>query len=266
MTKKKIAEILALHAKWRDDEDGGKRANLSRADLYGADLSKANLSGANLSRANLSRADLSRANLSWADLYGADLSRANLSGANLSRADLSGANLYGANLSWADLSGADLSGADLSRADLSGANLSRANLSGVNLSRADLSGANLSWADLYGAKNAELAWAITTVPADGDIIGWKKARSPDGATCIVRLKIPESAKRSSATGRKCRAEYAQVLEVIGAEYGISGRDDNFFYRPGEMVRPDSWDDNRWDECSHGIHFFITRAEAEAWEL
>ena len=68
------------------------------------------------SRANLSRADLSRANLS-----GADLSRANLSGADLSGANLSGANLYGADLSGADLSGADLSGADLSRAYLSGA-------------------------------------------------------------------------------------------------------------------------------------------------
>ena len=66
------------------------RANLSRADLYGANLSRADLSGANLYGANLSRADLSGANLSGANLSRANLSRANLSGANLSGAELSG--------------------------------------------------------------------------------------------------------------------------------------------------------------------------------
>ena len=121
VTAEKLADILENHRKWMRNE-GGRRANLS---------------GADLSRANLSGADLSRADLSWADLR-----RANLSGAYLSRADLSGADLSGANLS-----GADLSGADLSRADLSWANLRRANLSGAYLSRADL-----SWADLSGAK------------------------------------------------------------------------------------------------------------------
>jgi hypothetical protein len=93
ISEQELKDILDKHGKWLRSEDGGERANLSRANLSGANLSRANLSGANLS--------------------GANLSRANLSGANLSRA----------NLSWADLSGADLSGADLSRADLSGANL-----------------------------------------------------------------------------------------------------------------------------------------------
>ena len=67
-----------------------------------------------------------RADLSGADLSGAYLFRADLIGANLIRADLSDANLIGADLSWADLSGANLSGADLSEANLIGANLSEA--------------------------------------------------------------------------------------------------------------------------------------------
>ena len=92
-----LKSILEKHLKWLRNEDGGERANLSRADLSGADLSRANLYGANLSRANL---------------YGANLYGANLSGANLSRADLSVANLSRADLSVADLSGADLSGAE----------------------------------------------------------------------------------------------------------------------------------------------------------
>ena len=116
MTKEELDLILAAHKAWLNDEEGGKRADLS-----GAVLSGANLSGANLR---------------WADLSGADLS-----GAVLSGADLSGANLSGADLSWADLSGAVLSGANLSGANLSGANLSGANLRWADLRRADLSGA-----------------------------------------------------------------------------------------------------------------------------
>jgi len=218
-------------------------ANLYGADLYGANLSRANLYGANLSGANLYGANLSRANLYGAKLYGADLSGANLYGANLSRADLSRADLSGANLSRADLSGANLYGADLSRADLSGA---------------DLYGANLSRANLYGAKNAELGIAQTRILPDGDLIGWKKCKGG----VIVKLAIPAAAKRSHAFGRKCRAEFADVLEVIGASSGVSSHDDKTEYRVGCRVAADRFDENWQEECSGGIHFFITRIEAE----
>jgi len=174
-------------------------------------------------------------------------SRANLSRANLSRADLSSANL----------SGADLYRADLSRADLYGADLSSANLSGANLSRANLSGANLS-----SAKSADHALAQTSILPDcGDVIGWKKCVSG----VIVKLLIPEAAKRSNASGRKCRAEYADVIEVIGADKGISKHDGMTEYRMGERVTADKWDSDRFNECSGGIHFFITRIEAENYE-
>ena len=142
----------------------------------------------------------------------------------------------------------------------------RADLRGADLQGADLQGADLRGADLQDAKNSELAFAMTVVPSSGDIIGWKKAKNPAGGDCIVKLKIPEAAKRSNATGRKCRAEYAEVLDVIGAEYAISGYDGTMEYHKGQTVRPDSYDENRWNECSNGIHFFITREEAEAWRL
>jgi len=181
-------------------------------------------------------------------------SRADLSRANLSRANLSGANLSRANLSRADLCGANLSGANLYGADLSGADLYGANLSGANMSRADMS----------RAKNAALAIAQTRILPEGDLIVWKKCHNG----VLVKLLIPASAKRSHAFGRKCRAEYADVLEVIGAEVGVSdgaGYGPRTEYRIGQRVTPDSWDDNWIEECSHGIHFFITRAEAEAWQ-
>jgi len=215
------------------DEDAPRSLKVGLAVKWGVKYG-ANLSGANLSRADLYGADLYGADLSGADLYGADLSRANLSGANLSRADLSGA--------------------DLSRADLSGADLY-----GADLSRANLSGADLSGADLYGAKNADLVIARTRILPEGDLIGWKKCRD----AVLIKLRIPEAAKRSHAFGRKCRAEYADVLEVIGGDKGISLHDGKTEYVAGRRVTPDGFDEKWQDECSAGIHFYITRAEAEA---
>ncbi len=132
--------------------------------------------------------------------------------------------------------------------------------SGANLSRADLYGANLSRADLTDAKNSALAIAKTRILPNGDLIGWKKCKN----NVIVKLRIPESAKRSHAFGRKCRAEYVDVLEIIGGETATSQHDKKTEYRVGERVQPGSFDEDWQKECSHGIHFFITREEAEEY--
>ena len=191
----------------------------------------------------------------WGDM------RADLRGANLSVADLRGANLSGANLSVADLSradlrGANLSGADLRGANLSGANLSRADLRGANLSRADLRGANLS-----GAEN--VPYIPYACPDFGMFIGFKKASG-----YIVVLEIPEDAKRLSATGRKCRCDKAKVLEIQnvgGTKADVanvkSDYDSTFVYEVGKTVSVDNFCEDRWQECSPGIHFFINRQEA-----
>jgi hypothetical protein len=165
----------------------------------------------------------------------------------------SSADLRGANLRGADLRGADLRGANLRGADLRGADLRSANLRG-----ADLCGADLRGADLRGAKNAELAIAKTRILPDGDLIGWKKCRHG----VIVKLRIPEAAKRCHAFGRKCRAEYADVLEVFNADKGISSHDGKTEYVAGTRVIPDAFDSDWTNECSNGVHFFITRLEAE----
>ena len=62
-TKAQLAELLAKHRAWLNNEDGGERANLSSADLSSSDLRYADLSYTNLSSADLSSADLSYANL-----------------------------------------------------------------------------------------------------------------------------------------------------------------------------------------------------------
>ena len=95
------------------------------------------------------------------------------------------------------------------------------------------------------------------------LIGWKKCA--DGV--IVKLVIPEDSKRSHAFGRKCRAEFAEVLEIIGSNEARSHTSDfpAVIYRVGKTVRPaNGWSEDWREECAPGIHFFITRAEAEAY--
>ena len=181
--------------------------------------------------------------------------------ANLWGADLEGANLEGANLRGANLEGANLWGADLRGADLEGANLRGANLRG-----ADLRGADLGGTDLRGAKN--VPFIPMTCPDKGAFVAWKQCNA-SGGMVIVKLLIPEDAKRSSGTGRKCRADKAVVLEIqdIAGEAleGVvarSGYDPLFTYEVGKTVEPrEQFDDCRWNECGSGIHFFINRQEA-----
>ncbi len=179
--------------------------------------------------------------------------------ANLMGADLMGANLAGADLARADLAGANLAEADLTGAYLAGANLAEADLTGAYIARAYLTGADLTGANLAGAKGSKLTIARTRILPEGSLIGWKKCQGG----VIVKLRIPEEAKRSHAFGRKCRAEYADVLEVIGVEVGISSHDSKAEYRAGERVTCDKWSDDWQEECAGGIHFYITREEAEA---
>ena len=152
------------------------------------------------------------------------------------RADLRGVNLYGA-----DLRGADLRGADLR---------------GVNLY-----GVNLRGANLYGAKN--VPFIPYSCPDFGMFIGYKKASG-----YIVELEIPEDAKRLSATTRKCRCNKAKVLRILNTDRTIaditevkSNYDNSFIYKVGEVVSVDNFDEDRWNECSTGIHFFINFQEA-----
>jgi hypothetical protein len=131
--------------------------------------------------------------------------------------------------------------------------------SDANLRGADLSDANLRGANLSDAEGAELAIAKTRILPEGDLIGWKKCAHG----VIVKLRIPETAKRSHAFGRKCRAEYVEVLEVVGADAAFTyAHGPCTEYRVGERVMPDSFSEDWQDECSNGIHFYISRIEAE----
>lgn len=229
MTQEEIKKILERHQHWLNKDCDGWRE--MRANLYGVNLRGINLSGVNLRGACLSESDLSES--------------------NIRKTDLRGACLWGTYLWKSDLSESDLSESDLRKADLGEADLWK-----VNIRKADLRGADLS-----GAKN--IPFIPFSCPDTGAFIGWKKASGR-----IVCLEIPADAKRLSATGRKCRCDKAKVLsitELSGEPCDLdavnSNHDSAFVYKVGEIVFVENFDENRWNECSTGIHFFINRQEA-----
>ena len=143
--------------------------------------------------------------------------------------------------------------------------------------RADLSWADLSGADLSGAEGSQLALAHVRILPEGTLIGWKKCNlSPaDGGwvrRVLVKLEIPADARRSNAGGRKCRASKAKVIGIYNMDGNECGdvearsiHDASFVYRVGETAEPrEPFDEDPLAACASGIHFFITREEAEAY--
>ena len=237
ITKKELVSILNKHEMWLRNDPKGERADLREVDLRGAYLTVADLKGA----------DLTGAILRGADLRGADLRGADLRGAYLTEAYLRGA----------DLKGADLTGAILREADLRGADLRGADLRGAYLTEADLRGAYLT-----GATN--VPYLPMACPDEGEYTAYKKVRG----NYIVVLHVPSYAKRSSALGRKCRCDKADVIRIDNLDGSManvstvySSYDSNFKYTVGETVTVENFDDNRWNECAPGIHHFMNRQEA-----
>lgn len=112
------------------------------------------------------------------------------------------------------------------------------------------------------------------VPECGSFIGWKKCfvSATDKTPVIVKLEILENSKRSSGTERKCRCEKAKVISITSIDgetsYDVASSffKPDFKYRVGCHVKSDSFDDNRFETCSNGIHFFLTRQEAEDYNF
>ena len=149
-----------------------------------------------------------------------------------------------------------------------GVNLHGAELPCANLSYANLNDANLREANLRKAKN--VPFIPFSCPSDGSFVAWKKIlryRENYIGSFLVKLLIPEDAKRCSATTEKCRCDKAKVLEITNTITNekvdvITNVNKTICeYKVGKMAYPDSFDEDRWNECSNGIHFFTNRQSA-----
>ena len=133
----------------------------------------------------------------------------------------------------------------------------------------DLTYSNLKGCELEGAdlEINKIKHSFQIVPEEGSFVAWKKGES----NCILKLLISDKAKRHNyLVGRKCRAEYVDVLKIWNskgyeikecqnAPYGTHVQ-----YTVGKRTYADSYDPDPRIECSNGIHFFLTRKEAEEW--
>lgn len=170
--------------------------------------------------------------------------------------NLDGLNLDNAILDWASLHRTSLKGASLKNASLFRASLNYDCLKGANLDGASLS--VVSFEDAI-----KLPFVPMSCPDTGSFIGWKKAGGK-----IIKLEIPADAKRCSAISKKCRCDKAKVLEIQNLDGSISDvteissdYDYKFIYEVGKTVSVADFYEDRWEECSQGIHFFINRQSA-----
>lgn len=129
----------------------------------------------------------------------------------------------------------------------------------TSLYEAGFAGCDLSRASF----DAESKFFLLPRCPEGSFIAYKIAQNK-----IVKLRIPSDAKRSNATTNKCRGSKAEVLAIENLDGTpaevtevSSDFDDDFIYRIGETVSVPDFDEDRWNECSSGIHFFLSREEA-----
>ena len=150
-------------------------------------------------------------------------------------------------------------------ANLSEANLRGANLRGANLREADLRWADLREADLHEADLRGADLPSFQIPQEGSLIVWKAVRGG-----IAKLEVPADARRTACLiNRKCRAEFVRTLAIVmsdgsGADVAAGRHDKSTIYTVGEVTRPDSYNDDPRLDCTNGIHFFLTKEEAQEW--
>ena len=262
LTKEEITSIISEHALWlKSEKKQGKCAvfsdciisdfdfrfvNLSYANFYGTKFIKTNFISSSFNDANFQDAYFNQVNIKNVEMNEANLVNISLRYTILNHSDFSKANL-----SYADLRGTTMCNVDLSHADLHNSDICDVDFRGVSLAGANLQ--NVIFNE-YTVGISKLC------PEKGSFIGYKKAQDKS-----VMLEITDDAKRSSATSLKCRCSKAKVLaieefngEISNLTYISSDYNKDFIYEVGKTVEVPDFDENRWNECSTGIHFFIDR--------
>ena len=232
---------------------------------------------------NFANMDLRGWNFKGQNLSGADFNGADLEGACFIDAILVSTNFEGANLKNADFSCANAWSANFNETNCKDAVFLSANLTEASFEGADLGGtsfalANLTEASLEDAQNIDLAEFDNTVgtypvcPTEGEFTGWTLAEEFDGTEYLLRVSVPWTARRSSGTTRRCRAEALSVDEVISLDteksYGfpypyITLKNRDFTLRLGETSIDDNFETDRFKTSSTDLYFYITKEEALA---
>lgn len=163
----------------------------------------------------------------------------------------------------------NLSGSKFINCSFKNSNFCNCNLSDMNLEASNIKNCNFYKNILDNIIMPDYPMAC---PENGSFIGYKKIYNivNNQYQCfILKLEIPEDARRSSAASNKCRCNKAKVLEIQDLDGSIvkniikvkSIYDCHFIYELGKIVEEPNFDECRWKECTSGIHFFVNRKDA-----
>lgn len=268
---KNLKEVLVAHSRWLAD--------------LGRDCEDETYS---------SQADFSGASLAGIDFYCKLLDRANFYSVTITDCDFSGCSLHDTNFAASRLKQVKFIDARLSLSNFMSSYIDECNFSGANLCGTVLYSSELRHCNFLDAKFENTCFQFCTArdlqnmpylpmacPEEGAFVAWKagfllhhKSITSFGLEttepALIKLLIPADAKRSSSFGRKCRASKAKVLDIyhLNGSKCLEGAvvqsawDSDFLYHVGDVVEPEEpFDEDRWVECSSGIHFFMNRQEA-----
>lgn len=201
------------------------------------------------------------------DLSGTDLSNMDFTLSSFQNTVLNHVDFENSSVENALFDGCSMKGANFKNAKMVTASFRYCDMRECNIEGADLFGAVLEFADLEGiVSSEETKWFRLRCPEKGAFLGYKKCVNDR----MVQLLIPADAKRTSATLPSCRCNKAKVLTIKSFDFqenfdeAWSLVDENFIYKKGEWVEVKNFNENRWQDSTTGIHFWMSRAEAEAY--
>lgn len=219
------------------------------------------------SRKTGERVVLREAEFRGMDLTGWNLSHVDFALCSFQETILNGVDFHDSSVENALFDGCPLRGADFRNANMRTASFRNCDMRECRIEGADLYGAVLEYARLTGIHSDEnTKWFRLYCPEEGAFLGYKKCVGDR----LVQLLIPADAKRTSATRASCRCSRAKVLTIKSFDFkenydeAWSLVDENFVYRRGEWVEVKNFNEDRWMDSTTGIHFWLTREEAEAY--
>lgn len=282
ITQEELNIILEEHHKWLKNKRYGKCANLSNYELISFDFSglvldHISFENSVLKKINFTNSSLKKTNFCNTKIINSEFKEANLTDANFVLASLKSTSFFEANLtktifryskcSSNNFNTAILTDADFAYADCAYSNFKKAKLNNILFIHANLYNASFIDCKILKTKYPKIddgtAFFALQCPEEGAFVGFKKSYDDK----IIKLLIMKDSLRSSATSRKCRASKVKVLAItdfkgkMQFEKTYSNYDRSFVYKVGDIIEIKKFNKDRWEECSNGIHFFITREEA-----
>ena len=230
-------------------------------------MSKKELKEKIAARKNGERLVFSETELWDMDLTGEDFSNMEFLLCSFQNTILNGVNFENSSVENSLFDGCPMRGANFKRAKMVTASFRYCDMRECNIEDANLFGAVLEYADLTGIiSNEGTQWFRLHCPETGAFLAYKKCVNDR----MVQLLVPADAKRTSATFPSCRCNKAKVLTIKSFDFkenfdeAWSLVDENFVYRKGEWVEVENFNEDRWQDSTTGIHFWLTREEAEAY--